>query len=91
MEDIARSVAQITTMALSSPSTIPDDIRVAGTTVSWEDIRQIMSKESGEDIEIVSLDEPESFRKKTIEREGTTGKAVEYIRYVLFFWFSSWY
>lgn len=86
MEDIARSVVRTTTVALNSPSSIPDHIRIAGTTVSWEDIRRIIFEESGEEFEIVSLDEPKSFRKKTIQREGRTGNAAEYIRYVLRLW-----
>lgn len=68
-------------MALTSPSSIPDDIRIAGTTASWEEIKSIVTKENDEGFEIVSLEESESFRKKTIEKEGTTGNAREYIRY----------
>ncbi|GJJ09344.1 hypothetical protein Clacol_003566 [Clathrus columnatus] len=77
MEDIARAVVQITTMALNSPSSIPDDIRIAGTTVSWEEINRFMHRESGEEMQIVSLDEPQSFREKTIQKEGTNGNARE--------------
>lgn len=83
LEDIAHSTVQITTMALGSPSSIPDDIRIAGTTVSWDEIKSIIFKETGESFDVVSLEESESFRKKTIEREGSTGNAREYIRLLM--------
>ncbi|KAF8517682.1 NAD-binding protein [Hysterangium stoloniferum] len=81
--DIARTVAQVAIQAVSSPSTFPDNIRVAGSTVSMKEIRDIMSHESGEEIQLASLGGPETYKRDLQEEFGSKGGFRSYIRLLM--------
>ncbi|KAF8588228.1 isoflavone reductase family protein [Ramaria rubella] len=81
--DMAQSIVQVVLQYFSSPSTLPDDIRIAGTTTSYNQIRQIMSRESNEDINLTSLGDPNAYKKELQERYGSGSNVAGYIRLIM--------
>lgn len=81
--DVARSVAQVVMQALGSPSTYPDDICIAGTLKSHTQVRDIISRESGEQIEVKSLGDVAAYKKELLEKSGPKENLPGYIRLLM--------
>jgi len=67
--------------ALTSPSEFADEVRIAGSTTSWSEIRDIFSKASGHEIKItVEGSDVQGYKHELEEKYKGKDNAVGYIR-----------
>ncbi|KZT30160.1 NAD-binding protein [Neolentinus lepideus HHB14362 ss-1] len=70
--DIGRSLVFLSLLCMSSPKDVSDEIHLAGSIVTVDDIAKAVSKESGKKIEVKEIDLKE-FREKT-KKDTQSGK-----------------
>ncbi|KAG8932662.1 hypothetical protein FRC02_000765 [Tulasnella sp. 418] len=68
--DVGLSVASFASIAVKTPDAVPNDVRIAGHVLSFEEARQIFTKDSGDDIKYELLD-LESTGKEYREKAKT--------------------
>lgn len=79
--DIGRAVGSLALLALdpSTAATVPDEVRIAGSTVSYEDVRDIVSRVKGVPkgkIDILDLDKLE----QSLRDQKGKGGILDYLR-----------
>ncbi|KZT38741.1 NAD(P)-binding protein [Sistotremastrum suecicum HHB10207 ss-3] len=80
VKDIARSTARIVQLSLDSSlsATVPNDVRIAGSVVSYQEVAQLAENITGKKIKVESLDLAE-FRGRMLKEKGW----VMYFRYAM--------
>ncbi len=79
--DIGRAVGSLALLALDSSTvaTVPDEVRIAGSTVSYEEVRDIVSSVKGVprgEIEVLDLDKLE----QSLRDQKGKGSILDYLR-----------
>jgi len=66
--DVGYALAQLSVRAVENPSEVPDHVRISGDAKSFQEIAEIMGRESGVEIKVETIDVTEW--KEKIHKEG---------------------
>ena len=83
MADIGRAVARLAILALdpATAASVPDELRIAGDTVTYEDVRDLVARIKG--VGKGDIKSEDLAQRKNALRENPGGNFLEYLRYVL--------
>lgn len=86
--DIGRAVAELSILCMSpaNASQVPDHIHIAGDSISFEEVRDLVQERTGREIELRTEDlvQYKLQLKETTMRDGE-GRPAHWIRYVPYF------
>ncbi|KAI0630223.1 hypothetical protein C8Q77DRAFT_249300 [Trametes polyzona] len=82
--DIGRAVASLSLLALdpSSAASVPDEVRIAGSIVSFEDVRDIVARVKGVAPGEIKSEDAEKVKNQLREQKGD-GSILDYLRVAL--------
>jgi len=79
--DVAKSITRLAILSTENPSSVPDIVRIGGDFVSFEDVANALSAESGETIKI-NEEDGQKFFEELHAKGHEKGDILGYIRYL---------